>query len=71
MRVEKTLETDLGVIQENCRKQPAGRRFRMRIRFFPGGLRLEARRAQRSGMSVHIGLITVALREAACRLWGF
>jgi DNA-binding SARP family transcriptional activator len=62
MRVEKTLETDLGVIQEEL-QETAGRpgAFVCEYGFFREVYRLEARRAQRSGMSVHIGLITVAL----------
>lgn len=64
MSVEKGLETDLEVIQNDLREtasRPGA--FVCEYGFFQEAYRLEARRAARSGMSVHIGLITVSLPD--------
>jgi len=62
MRVEKTLETDLGVIQKELQETAARPgAFVCEYGFFREAYRLEARRAQRNGACVHVGLITVAL----------
>ena len=62
MSVEKSLETDLEVIQGDLREtasRPGA--FVCEYGFFKEAYRLEARRAARSGACVHIGLITVSL----------
>lgn len=61
MKTRKALETDLGVIQDQLREAEAKPgAFICEYGFFKEAYRLEARRAQRSGMSVFIGLITVS-----------
>lgn len=62
MSTEKSLETDLGVIMDELREaaKPHGA-FVCEYGFFKEVYRLEARRAVRSGSSVHICLITVSL----------
>lgn len=62
MAVEKGLETDLEVIQGDLREAAARPgAFVCEYGFFKEAYRLEARRAARSGQSVHVGLITVSL----------
>lgn len=64
MNMEKDLETNLEVIQNDLREaasRPGA--FVCEYGFFQEAYRLEARRAARSGASVHIGLITVALPD--------
>lgn len=64
MAVEKSLETDLEVIQEGL-KETARRpgAFVCEYGFFQEAYRLEARRAERSGTCVHLALITVSLPD--------
>ncbi|MCI2106466.1 MAG: hypothetical protein LKK00_07075 [Intestinimonas sp.] len=64
MSTEKSLETDLGVIMGDLREaaRPKGA-FVCEYGFFKEAYRLEARRAVRSGNSVHICLITVSLPD--------
>ena len=64
MDVEKSLETDLEVIQEHL-KETASRpgAFVCEYGFFKEAYRLEARRAARSGTCVHVSLITVSLPD--------
>lgn len=66
MDTEKSLETDLEVIQGNL-KETAARpgAFVCEYGFFREAYRLEARRAARSGTSVHLALITVSLPDGA------
>ena len=64
MSVERSLETDLEVIQEGLRetaRRPGA--FVCEYGFFREVYRLEARRAQRSGASVHVALLTVSRPE--------
>lgn len=64
MAVEKGLETDLEVIQGDLREAAARPgAFVCEYGFFKEAYRLEARRAARSGQSVHVGLITVSLPD--------
>lgn len=64
MATEKNLETDLGVIMSDL-KEAAARpgAFFCEYGFFKEAYRLEARRAVRSGVSVHLCLITVSLPD--------
>jgi DNA-binding SARP family transcriptional activator len=64
MAVEKELETDLIVIQRDL-NETANRpgAFFCEYGFFREAYRLEARRATRSGSSVHIALLTVSLPD--------
>lgn len=64
MSTEKNLETDLGVIMGDL-KEAAARpgAFVCEYGFFKEAYRLEARRALRSGCSVHLCLITVSLPD--------
>lgn len=64
MAVEKSLETDLEVIQASL-KETARRpgAFVCEYGFFREAYRLEARRAERNGTSVHLALITVSLPD--------
>ncbi len=66
MATEKNLETDLGVILGDL-KETAARpgAFVCEYGFFREAYRLEARRALRSGTSVHICLITVSQPDGA------
>lgn len=60
MRTNESLETDLGVIQDQLREavaEPGA--FVCEYGFFKEAYRLEIRRAARSGLAVFIGLITV------------
>lgn len=60
MKTHESLETDLGVIQEQLREavsEPGA--FVCEYGFFKEAYRLEIRRAARSGLSVYIGLFTV------------
>lgn len=60
MKTQKTLEMDLGIIQEQLREAEAiPGAFVCEYGFFKEAYRLEARRAARYGMSVFVGLITV------------
>ena len=64
MDIEKGLETDLEVIQGDLRetaRRPGA--FVCEYGFFREAYRLEARRAERSGTSVHVALITVSLPD--------
>lgn len=64
MAVEKSLETDLEVIQEGLRetaRRPGA--FVCEYGFFREAYRLEARRAKRSGTCVHVALITISLPQ--------
>ena len=64
MAVEKSLETDLEVIQEGLRetaRRPGA--FVCEYGFFREAYRLEARRAARSGTCVHVALITLSLPQ--------
>ena len=64
MSVEKSLETDLETIQDDLREAAARPgAFVCEYGFFREAYRLEARRAARSGTSVHIALITVSLPD--------
>ena len=64
MSVEKSLETDLEAIQDDLRETAARPgAFVCEYGFFREAYRLEARRAVRSGTSVHIALITVSLPD--------
>ena len=64
MAVEKGLETDLEVIQGDLREAAARPgAYVCEYGFFKEAYRLEARRAARSGQSVHVGLITVSLPD--------
>lgn len=64
MNVEQGLETDLEVIQSDLRETAARPgAFVCEYGFFREVYRLEARRAARSGASVHVGLITVSLPD--------
>ena len=64
MSVEKSLETDLEAIQDDLREAAARPgAFVCEYGFFREAYRLEARRAARSGTSVHIALITVSLPD--------
>lgn len=61
MKSEKALETDLQVIQSDLREaalRPGA--FYCEYGFFREVYRLEARRVARTGVSVHIGLLTVS-----------
>lgn len=62
MDTEKSMETDLAVIQQSL-KETATRpgAFVCEYGFFREAYRLEARRAARNGTCVHIALITVSL----------
>lgn len=62
MDTEKSMETDLAVIQQSL-KETATRpgAFVCEYGFFREAYRLEARRAARNGTCVHLALITVAL----------
>ncbi|MBP1737213.1 MAG: Transcriptional regulator, family protein [Oscillospiraceae bacterium] len=64
MAVEQELETDLTLIQKDL-TETANRpgAFFCEYGFFREAYRLEARRATRSGASVHIALLTVALPD--------
>lgn len=64
MAVEKSMETDLEVIQESL-KETAARpgAFVCEYGFFQEAYRLEARRAARNGTCVHISLLTVSLPD--------
>lgn len=64
MSVEKSLETDLGVIVGDL-KEAASRpgAFFCEYGFFKEAYRLEVRRAVRSGVCAHLCLITVALPD--------
>ncbi len=60
MKAHESLETDLGVIQEQLREavaEPGA--FVCEYGFFKEAYRLEIRRAARSGLSVYIGLFTI------------
>ena len=64
MKVEQGLETDLEVIQKELREtamRPGA--FICEYGFFREIYRLEARRAKRNGMCVHVALITVSLPD--------
>ncbi|MGE4352464.1 MAG: BTAD domain-containing putative transcriptional regulator [Oscillospiraceae bacterium] len=64
MNEEKSLETDLEVIQNDLReaaKKPGA--FICEYGFFKEAYRLEARRSSRSGQCVHVGLITVTNQQ--------
>lgn len=64
MDVEKGLETDLEVIQDNLREAAARPgAFVCEYGFFQEAYRLEARRAMRNGTCVHVALITVSLPD--------
>lgn len=66
MAVEQGLETDLGVIQSDLREAAARPgAFVCEYGFFKEAYRLEARRAGRNGVSVHVALITVAQPNGA------
>ena len=60
MKANESLETDLGVIQDQLREavaEPGA--FVCEYGFFKEAYRLEIRRAARSGLAVFIGLLTV------------
>ena len=64
MDMEQSLETDLGVIQKELREtadRPGA--FVCEYGLFREIYRLEARRAKRSGTSVHVALVTVSLPD--------
>lgn len=62
MTVEQALETDLQVIQSDLRETAARPgAFYCEYGFFREAYRLEVRRAMRSGISVHIALMTLSL----------
>lgn len=64
MDVEKGLETDLEVIQDNLREAAARPgAFVCEYGFFKEAYRLEARRAMRNGTCVHVALVTVSLPD--------
>lgn len=66
MAIEKDMETDLSVIQEDLR-ETAGRKgpFLCEYGLFREIYRLEARRASRSGTCVHLCLLTVATPDGS------
>ena len=65
MDSEETLETDLGVIQENLRETTARPgAFLCDYGFFREIYRLEARRAARSGTCIHTALLTVSCQRS-------
>lgn len=64
MAMEQGMETDLEVIQRDLREaadRPGA--FVCEYGFFQEAYRLEARRCSRSGLSVHIALITVSMPD--------
>lgn len=62
MSVEKSLETDLGVIVSDLQEAAArGGAFFCEYGFFKEAYRLEVRRATRNGICAHLCLITVSL----------
>ena len=64
MSIKKELETDLEIIQRDLRETAArGGAFLCEYGFFREIYRLEARRAKRSGVCVHVCLITVTQRD--------
>ena len=64
MSVEKSLETDLGVIVTDLKEAAArGGAFFCEYGFFKEAYRLEVRRATRSGICAHLCLITVSLPD--------
>ena len=66
MAVEQGMETDLEVIQWDLR-EAAGRMgaFVCEYGFFQEAYRLEARRCNRNGLSVHIALLTVSMPDGS------
>ncbi len=59
MKERKSLETDLGVIQENLKESDQSGAFVCDFGFFKDAYNLESRRAARQGTCAHIGLITM------------
>lgn len=66
MSMEQDLETNLEVIQSDLRETAARPgAFICEYGFFKEAYRLESRRAARSGISVHVGLITVSAPDGS------
>lgn len=64
MKEQQSLETDLGVIQEDLRETAArSGAFVCEYGFFREAYRLEVRRAARQGSCVHIALLTVSMPD--------